>query len=182
MRVLHIIYNKVKAYLSELPSLGEGLGVGALVLVQVLGIGLYTSCSSIECPVDNTVELRYAVPDTLKDTLYVWTEREDGSDTLVFNHGYNLTSFALPISYQHPEDIFIFCIADTLGQATYDTVRVEKIDFPHFESVDCGSHFFHNLTNVRYTTNGIDYVNINNPNVNYDPNIYHLNIGFKNRY
>ena len=54
------------------------------------------ACSTIDCPVQNKVAVNYAVKtivggvevnDTLKDTLYVWSTRSDGDDTLIFNSG-----------------------------------------------------------------------------------------------
>ena len=144
---------------------------------------LFCACSSIDCPVQNTVEMRYAVADTLKDTLYVWTQKMDGNDTLLLNRGVNLTKFALPVSYQHPEDMFVLYITDEGNQhQSLDTIWVNKVDIPHFESVDCSANFFHQLTDIRYTTNSIDHVTINNRNVNYDTDVTHINIGFKNRH
>ena len=142
---------------------------------------LLTSCSSIECPLETTVETRYAVPDTLKDTLWVWTPRADGQDTLLLNRGVNLTQFALPLSYQHPEDTLIFYIADTLHHWTIDTVYLKKDDYPHFESVDCNTQFFHRLTAVRSTGHAIDSITIVNPSVTYDQTATHINIRFKPR-
>jgi len=158
-----------------------------------LGVGIFLfalSCSSIDCPVENTVAVRYGifsadgadeVADTLKDTLWVWTRRVDGSDTLLLNRGVGLTSFSLPVSYQRPADTLIFLIADTSMVWTLDTVVVGKEDTPHFESVDCNAHFFHRLTSVASTHRGIDTVFINQPTVNYDQAATHLHIHFKAR-
>lgn len=140
-----------------------------------------SSCSSIECPLETTVETRYAVPDTLKDTLWVWTPRGNDNDTLLLNRGVNLTSFALPISYNNPEDTLVFFITDTLHRWTLDTVFVKKDDYPHFESVDCSTLFFHRLTAVRSTGHGIDSIIINSPSVTYDQTPTHFKIYFKHR-
>lgn len=146
------------------------------------------ACSSIDCPVQNTVAVNYglyrmdgteAVADTLADTLYIWTIRADGTDTLLMNRGVNLTTFSLPISYQHPEDVLVFLRAAIDGAWSLDTVWLKKDDIPHFESVDCSAHFFHNLTAVRCTHQGIDSITIDNPSVNYDSSPTHLRIYFK---
>ena len=164
------------AFLSKLPFLGKGLGVG-----------LFLACSSIDCPVQNTVAVNYGVMDAFgettkcEDTIYVWTCRADGNDTLLLNRGVNLSSFSLPVSYQYPEDMLVVLINDTLMQSTLDTIWLKKNDYPHFESVDCGTHFFHELTGISYTSRGIDTISINNPKVNYDQTITHLNIRFKAR-
>ena len=146
------------------------------------------ACSTIDCPVQNKVAVSYAVKtivggvevnDTLKDTLYVWSTRGDGDDTLLFNSGINISSFSLPISYTHPEDKLVFCLVDTDKVAAIDTVWIKKEDIPHFESVDCSAHFFHKLTAVRSTHKAIDTIFINKANVNYDSSIDHIHIHFK---
>ena len=119
---------------------------------------------------------------TLTDTLWVFTERSDGNDTLLLNRGVGIKSFSLPVSYSHPEDVLLFVVADTSGVYTLDTVWVKKDDIPHFESVDCSAHFFHRLTAVRSTHEGIDSITIVNPNVDYDTNTTHLHIYFKDRH
>ena len=126
-----------------------------LPLVAYL-LALNTSCSTIECPVQNKVALNFAVrtydssgaevTDTLNDTLYVWSERKNGTDTLILNRAVGVTSFSLPLSYSHPEDVLVFAtIAYDGSDFTLDTVWIQKEDIPHFESVDCSAHFFHNL-------------------------------------
>ena len=152
-----------------------------------VGVGLLLACSSIDCPVQNTVATNYAIlgadgeAATLADTLYIWTCRADGQDTLL-NRLTGTNSFSLPVSYTHPEDTLIFYITDSYHQQTLDTVFLKKEDIPHFESVDCAAHFFHRLTAVRSTHDGIDSITIVNPHVNYDQSKAHLNIYFKKRY
>ena len=152
-----------------------------------VGVGFLLACSSIDCPVQNTVATQYAILDangeagTMADTLWIWTRRADGQDTLL-NSLTGSGTFALPISYSHPEDTLIFYITDSYHQQTLDTVFLKKDDIPHFESVDCAAHFFHRLTAVRSTHEGIDSITIANPLVNYDQSYTHLNIFFKQRY
>ena len=168
------------AKLFKFPSLGEGLGVGSLGVALLL----LTSCSSIDCPVDNLVYTIYDVKttdgeaDTLKSTLNVLTVRLS-RDTLVYNQGTNLTQFTLPISYQNPEDTLLFLITQGDTYATLDTVWVNKEDRPHFESVDCSAIFFHELRGVRSTHQAIDTIKIVNPHVNYDHTSAHFQISFK---
>jgi len=155
----------------------------------ILGIlsALFTfGCSSIDCPVQNTVYTVYNIygvegADTLYDTLSVWTQRRDGTDTLVLNRGVGLTTFTLPISYAQPEDTFFFRVGDTTGLVTIDTVWIKKDNFPHFESVDCNPSYFHHLTAVRSTHYGIESISIYHPTVNYDPSTEHFHIYFKER-
>ena len=83
-----------------------------------------SSCSSIDCPVQNTVNTKYKLvkadgtTDTLNtDTLWIWSPRANGKasrdyqldddDTLLINSlcGPSATSFSIPISYTLPEDV-----------------------------------------------------------------------------
>ena len=147
-------------------------------------LSLITSCSSINCPVENTVAMHYAILNSdgtegqPVDTLWVWTQRSDGTDTLVLNSLTGTSTFSLPVSYSHPEDVLVFYMADRLGIETLDTVWIKKDDIPHFESVDCAAHFFHHITDVRCTHEGIDSIVINNRTVDYNSTVTHLNIYF----
>ena len=151
---------------------------------------LLCACSSIDCPVENTIAVYYyavqknaageIVADTIRDTLWVWTQRSDGRDTLL-NSFIGKTSFSLPVSYQYPEDMLVFAIKDTSLVITIDTVWLKKDDIPHFESVDCAAHYFHELTGVRCTNNGIDSLVLATTSVTYDDGVTNLRIFFKDR-
>ena len=158
-----------------------------LFLLLILSVVL-VACSSIECPIENTVAVNYAVmkyqngeevADTLNDTLWVWSRRSDGDDTLLYNRGVNVRSFSLPASYQGPQDTLIFLTVDTLQNYDVDTVWISKEDIPHFESVDCAVRYFHKITDVRSTHEAIDTIIINNSSVTYDSSVKHLYIHFK---
>jgi len=60
-----------------------------------------------------------------------------------------------------------------------DTVWIKKENYPHFESVDCSAAFFHKITDVRSTHNGIDSITINKRDVNYDAKTEHFHIYLK---
>ena len=149
-------------------------------LLGLAVIGVLLSCSTIDCPVNSLVETKYefysSTGETLTflDTLTVVTARQDGIDT-VFNKGSNISSFSLPISYSHPEDVFVFRFKGD-GWQTADTVWIKKEDFPHFESVDCNPLFYHDLTAVKCTHNLLDSIVIKNPSVTNDNQVVHLYI------
>ena len=170
----------------QLPTLRFSKLLGLSFAICYLSFSL-SACSSIDCPVQNTVATHYAIigtdgePSTLADSLYIWTKRADRKDTLL-NRLSGKDSFSLPVSYSNPEDTLMFYVIDQYGQQTLDTVFLKKDDIPHFESVDCAAHFFHHLTAVRSTHYGIDSITIVNPQVTYDPSITHFNIYFKQRY
>lgn len=144
------------------------------------------ACSSINCPVQNTVRTLYVLkkqnvePDTLKDTLFIFTSLADGTDTLLLNAAINLSTLSLPIGYSNPEDTLIFYFRNDTFQAL-DTIWLKKDNYPHFESVECSASFFHNITGVRSTHNAIDSIVINNPSVTYDPETEHFHLYLKSR-
>ncbi|MCR5270910.1 MAG: alpha amylase [Prevotella sp.] len=149
----------------------------ALWMMAAVG---FTACSSIDCPIQTTVEVNYVLNDTLKDTLTVLTKRADRQDTIILNRGVGLTKFALPMSYGLSEDTLVFKIDNEQKATTVDTVWIKKDDIPHFESVDCATHFFHRITKVRATHVAIDTLFILNPSVTYDTSAKHIEIHFKN--
>lgn len=149
----------------------------ALTVVLVLA-----ACSSIDCPLNNTVYTSYKLKGdvaVLSKTLTVTSPVDDTRDTLLINHIANVDSFILPISYNRTEDIFHFTLTDNDGNETTDEVRVSKDNHPHFESIECGPAFFHTITDVTYSNNAIEKIEINNKNVNYDARKAHFYIYFK---
>lgn len=151
---------------------------GVLILFTCLSLLVISSCSSIDCPVQNTVSVQYEIHDktgatlSITDSLSVITERQDGQ-YVSLNRLIGKSAFSLPISYSHPEDILYFCFKDS-EKTLIDTVWIKKDDIPHFESVDCSAAFFHELTNVRYTHNAIDSLVLVNTSVTYDVNTVHF--------
>lgn len=157
----------------------------AIVLVTA---SLVAACSSIDCPVQNTVSTVYGLykgdgtADTLRyDTLTIASTRRDGNDTILLNRSVNATGFTLPISSGAATDTLFIELKDTLSAVRRDTLYIDKNDYPHFESVDCSMSHFHTLTGVRWTTNAIDSAIITNRNVNYDVSTQHIRLYFKPR-
>lgn len=153
-----------------------------IALVALLSV--LTACTSIDCPVEHTVRTLYVLkksgerPDTLKDTLYIVSKRINKTDTLLVNGVINVPTLSVPISYTSPEDTLYFYFRNGMFQAT-DVVLIKKDNLPHFESVDCNASFFHRITGVRYTSNAIDSIRINNPSVTYEPTTEHLHLYLK---
>ena len=148
------------------------------------------ACTSIDCPVQNKVSTIYNLKkangstDTLTvDTLTIMTKTIDKGDTVtLLNSTTGVTYFDVSISYTQPEDVLYFILCDTLGNTYRDTVRVEKENYQHFESVDCQPAYFHHLTNVSTTHHIIDSIVISKSTVNYDDKNEHFHIYFKARY
>lgn len=138
---------------------------------------LLAACSSVDCPLNNTVYTNYQLMGkvtTLPDTLTITTTRQDGLDSVLINKQVNTDSFSLPMSFGQDVDILYFQTNSVL-----DTVWVSKTNEPHFESVDCGLNYFHTITTVRNTRNAIDSIVINNKEVTYDVSKKHFHIYFK---
>ena len=153
---------------------------GWLVLATLLLTVVVTSCTSVDCPLNNTVYTTYSMQkDTLTDTLSVAIHRVDGTDSIVLNQLSRATSFILPISYTSPADTLFFNFNGAKGELT-DTLVVSKTNTPHFESTDCPMSYFHTITNISYTRNGIDSVAVNHKDVTYDETQVHFLIRFKN--
>ncbi len=150
-------------------------GWGALAaLLMLLAI---TACSSVDCPLNNTVYANYKLMGsvtTLPDTLTISTARADGTDSVFINHQVGTDSFSLPMSYgREVDELFV------QTNSTLDTLWVTKTNTPHFESVDCGVAYFHVITGVRYTRHAIDSIAINHKDVNYDATQQHFHVYFK---
>ena len=150
-------------------------------LVYLLLLAGVTACSSVDCPVNNTVAALYQVRSKdgaalpLADTMTVSTTRANGKDTIIYNKGISISQFSLPVSYSHPEDVLVFQFdIKESNLHVVDTVWIKKTDYPHFESVDCNTAYFHTMTDVKYTCNYIDSIVINNPSVTYDSQTVHF--------
>ena len=148
-----------------------------LALLWVCLVLIVASCSSVDCPLNNTVYANYVLRGpvtTMPDTLTILTHRQDGTDSILINQQVNTDSFTLPVSYAQTEDVLVF----HTGHLT-DTVVIEKTNEPHFESVDCPATMFHTLQQVKCTHHRIDSVVINQNKVSYDAQKPHLLIYFK---
>ena len=153
---------------------------------QALLLLFITACTSIDCPFEHDVLTKYNLytsaekTDTLRDSLTIASHRANRTDTLLLNSAIDKTSFQIPVGYANPEDTLFFIFRNYPYQST-DTVFVKKENIPHFESVDCNAHFFHEITAIRSTHHAIDTIIISNPSVTYDPNTEHFKLYIKNR-
>ncbi|EGN57213.1 hypothetical protein PRBRB14_24240 [Hallella multisaccharivorax DSM 17128] len=143
-----------------------------LIIAALLG-----ACSTVDCPLNNTVYTYYVLRGpvrTLPDTLTISTRTGNGADSVLINKQVNTDSFSLPVSYTRNEDVLVFQTNHLL-----DTISIEKTNIPHFESVDCGVNYFHTITGVKFTRHAIDSVVIHHNSVNYDVSQKHFYIYFK---
>lgn len=155
------------------------------IILAIVAFLCLCACNTITCPLNNVVTLNLSMQgdvDTLKDTLSVWTVRADGTDSVLINQKVNVTSLQLPMSYDQDVDMWVFSAKDTTTKTTInDTVRISKTNQPHFESVDCGPAFFHNITGVTCTKHLLKDVTINYEKIDYDATKTHLYIYYGTR-
>ena len=147
------------------------------LLYLLIGVATLAACSTIDCPLNNTVYAKYVLRGpvtTLPDMLTISTMISGDSDSVLINQQENTDSFSLPMSYNRPEDVLVMQTNNL-----FDTIKVEKTNTPHFESVDCGVNYFHTITNVTYARHAIDSVVIHHNFVNYDASQQHFYIYFK---
>ena len=152
--------------------------------IALIALTAMTACTSIDCPVENNVATLYKLQkadgtqDTLHDTLTVLTRLARGVDTVILNKSVETTSFQLPISYTNAADTFTFVRKSDTRELT-DTVWIEKTNLTQFESVDCKLVYFHDVTSLRHTRNGIDSISVKKGRIDYDSNTENFHIYFK---
>lgn len=157
------------------------------LLFLVLATVLLAACSSIDCSIDNVVADNWQFRrgkglDTLTvDTLTITTMRADGQDTTIYNKGIGISAVSLPMSYAGEEDVLFLHLADTASQSWRDTVTIQKTNQLHMESVDCSPQYYHTITSVSHTSNVIDSIVINDPNVTNDATKQNLYIYLRSR-
>ncbi len=143
---------------------------------------ILSSCSSIDCPLNNFIRTKYVLSGnvtTLTDTLTVSALKVDGKDTILLNRKIAAEYFLIPISYTQASDRLIFKLTSPQSVTVTDTVVVNKINMPHFESVDCPATFFHTITDLKWTRNAIDSMVITKSLVDNDTIGGHIQVYFK---
>ena len=137
---------------------------------------LILSCEGIDCTLNNVVTLNigfYKSEDGAKasvaDTLNIIAE---GTDSVLLNRGLNLQSVSIPISYWQEADTLHMKFSGDEDGNTYEydlVLRVAKSNMPHFESPDCPTTMFHEITKVDYDDpyHLTDSIVVENTAVNY---------------
>lgn len=138
------------------------------ILFLVFVSSITISCEDIDCSLNNTVKLSCKFYSngkqvSITDTLSVTTT---GSDSILVNRYTNLSRLELPMSFWNNTDTLVLTIKgkDYVAQ---DTLWISKTNSPHFESPDCPTHMFHEITEVKSTHSFVDSITITYPHVNY---------------
>ena len=121
----------------------------------LLYILLLAGCESIDCTLNNIVSLNvgfyesttgnsYSITDTLNITA-------NGTDSILYNRGFNISTLTLPMSYWQDADTLNLNFYDSsLNQTNTVVLRIAKSNTPHFESPDCPTTMFHNITAIDF--------------------------------
>ena len=156
-----------------------------IIPILLFAIMTMVGCSTLDCPLDNTVYTKYKLDGNIKQltgaTLTVWTPTKSGVDSTLLNQQENPDSFKLPMSYFNAADTLYFEVTDQLQRVFLDTVTVSKDNHQHFESIDCNPSYFHTIQEVKTTHNLIDSIVINHKDVNFDETKAHFLIYFGTR-
>lgn len=118
---------------------------------------LILSCEGIDCTLENVVTLNISFYSSesgaavsVTDTLNITAK---GTDSVLLNRGRNLQKVSLPMSYWQEADTLslIFSGGEEDNAYEYNIVlRISKSNQPHFESPDCPTTMFHEITNLDY--------------------------------
>lgn len=126
----------------------------ASLAVMASAFMMMSGCSNIECPLDNIVVMTCGLysaetrePLKLQATLDV---KPAGRDTVLLNQASDIKDFLLPLRQAAPADTFLLHFSDDAGRLGIDTLFVEHINTPHYESLECPATVFHTLTQVRW--------------------------------
>ena len=157
-----------------------------LIFVLLL-LPCFSACTNIDCPLENVVTMNCGLYATetktsmkITDTLTV--SAGGVKDTILINRATNVSTLNIPLRYAAKEDTLLLRFSNRQGQMATDTLFVQHVGTPHFESADCPLVMFHKLGHVHWTSHAlskmpltIDSVVVINDNVNYD-NVQNIKI------
>lgn len=142
------------------------------LVLSVLTSAVLTSCSSVDCPLNNTVYATWTFeyPDgrqKLADTLDIYLQ-VNGKDTLVANRLIGVSSVNLPMSYYNEADTLTLELRAN-GQHAYEQIIVKKSNIQHFNSPECGVWVEHYISGTENEGMILDSLRIRNSKVdNYE--------------
>lgn len=146
--------------------------------IKYLLMGIVTvaiiSCDSNNCPLNNVVYSTYgfyvntADGETKVSIMDSLTVLATGTDSILINRMYEMSSIELPVSYTSGTDTLIFRFTNKKNEVREDSVFINKENIPHYESPDCPVSMFHYITGIRSTHTLIENITVVNPNINYN--------------
>ena len=129
---------------------------------------LLAACETIDCTLYNTIGLKarfysQGAAVSITDTL---TISACGTDSVLLNRAVSASDVTLPMSFWQAADTFLLRVEGD-DYVLADTLCVQKTNTPHFESPDCPSTMFHQITAVSCSRTFIDSVVIVQSSVNF---------------
>lgn len=153
------------------------LGIlGAAFFFLHSSLFIFTACEGIDCTLDNVVTLNIGFYSSesgaqvsVTDTLNVTAE---GTDSVLLNRGRNIQKLTLPMSYWQEADTLRLQFHggdEDYSYEYYIVLRITKSNQPHFESPDCPTTMFHEITDLDYDDpyHLTDSIIVENTDVNY---------------
>ena len=150
--------------------------MGALLIFSFSHF-LILSCEGIDCTLDNVVAMKIGFYNSESKVAVSITDAVDvtaeGTDSLLLNQERNVQTLSLPMSYWQEADTLRlqFSGSDEEGNsyAYHIVLRINKTNLPHFESPDCPTVMFHEISSINYDDpyQLADSIVVDNPTVNY---------------
>ncbi len=129
------------------------------------------ACEGVDCTLDNMVLCHFSFYSSTTGSAIalgdILTITAEGTDSILFNSGENVSKLSLPMSYWKDADTLNF-IVDTQTGTFVSQVIINKTNLQHFESPDCPISMFHHITGVSAAGDVIDSIAISRNEVNYE--------------
>ena len=138
------------------------------IMLLTLPLWMMTACEEIDCSLYNTVTF-YAgfysggAAVSITDTLTITSGLQE---RVLLNRKVGASGWELPLSYWQDEDTLTLHVTGE-DYIIRDTVWVRKTNTPHFESPDCPTNMFHEITSIACTHHFIDSVTVIKASVDY---------------
>ncbi len=170
-----------------------------LMLTALTVLGLTESCDDAGCTLYNSTNCQitfYNGSGNVTALEEYLTVSAAGTKNVILNKGQGISTFFIQLSYTNEVDTLLFehwtttttvhTETDNEGNETtteveeetdhvVDTLFIRKKSFPHFESPDCGTAYFHDIkeadceNDIRYLDKGLlDIAYLNHPQVYYN--------------
>jgi hypothetical protein len=147
------------------------------ILALTVSLVCMSACDLLDCTQADVKGLRIEMFNNngervvLTDTL---TIKACGKEIVFLNKSVNTDEILLPLSYNAPEDTFVF---ECYGMDYFlrDTLYVKKTNNLYFESPDCPTVMMHTIEDAGCSNVFMDSVIIENKKVNFEE-VVHLNL------
>lgn len=145
-----------------------------LYLTVLLSALLFTACDSgYDCSLNNIAYNRIGYCSINGDSVKEGYHLQEELTVILMVNGIEAEAIdgtnkevQLPMSYTHGCDTVLF----RYDGSEADTLFVQHSNIPFYQSMECGTVMYHNITGVEHTHNLIDSVEVVHSFVNFDGN------------